>query len=206
MEKKLVFLLSHPLQFSVLFPSLEAATPIISIVLGVPELLGIWRWSNKGKSCTALTEGRWWCSPARSFEGFALTMRLLTECCHWVSAPKNEPFQLSASKPSISQGPDLPCNASIKPLASKLNLLCPSVVPSSPRAKPDPFSSSFLYFLRGMHPVEVPSCSGDVLVVKCQPMEQLHQVLRTLSSLNLGVSGDEASTTSCSRQHTVNIS
>lgn len=36
MENKPVFLLSHPLQFSAIFPSLEAATPIISIILGVP--------------------------------------------------------------------------------------------------------------------------------------------------------------------------
>lgn len=52
MEKKLVFLLSHPLQFSVLFPSLEAATPIISIVLGVP-------WKKKKK----LTKIRIWKIP-----------------------------------------------------------------------------------------------------------------------------------------------
>lgn len=36
MENKPVFLLSHSLQFSAIFPSLEAAQPIISIVLGVP--------------------------------------------------------------------------------------------------------------------------------------------------------------------------
>lgn len=45
MENKPVFLLSHPLQFSAIFPSLEAATPIISILLGVP-----WKKKKKGKN------------------------------------------------------------------------------------------------------------------------------------------------------------
>lgn len=44
MENKPVFLLSHPLQFSAIFPSLEAATPIISILLGVP-----WKKKKKAK-------------------------------------------------------------------------------------------------------------------------------------------------------------
>lgn len=48
MENKPVFLLSHSLQFSAIFPSLEAALPIISIVLGVPckktwQKIRIWK-------------------------------------------------------------------------------------------------------------------------------------------------------------------